>query len=170
MTIIAEDEGFDLGGTITYDTSTSTSNEETQPYGLTFNTDGSKMYLVGIIGNDVNEYALSTDFDISTAAFTHATSVAAQEGNPTAVAFSADGFKMFVIGLAGLNVNEYTLSVSFDVSTADYVDNNFVDRTNNLAQGINGIKTFSENVICSVASPTAINHLTRKDFLHHNKF
>ena len=50
----------------------------------------------------------------------------------------------------------------------DYVDNNFVDRTNNLAQAINGSKTFSENVICSVASPTAVNHLTRKDYVDNN--
>ena len=50
----------------------------------------------------------------------------------------------------------------------DYVDNNFVDRTNNLSQGINGIKTFSENVVCSVATPTAVNHLTRKDYVDNN--
>ena len=50
----------------------------------------------------------------------------------------------------------------------DYCDNTFLDRVNNLAQGINGIKTFSENVICSVATPTAINHLTRKDYVDNN--
>ena len=35
------------------------------------------------------------------------------------------------------------------VANRSYVDNNFVDRVNNLAQSINGVKTFSNNLTCS---------------------
>jgi len=45
------------------------SDEETKPRGITFNNDGSKMYIIGTTGDDVNEYNLSTNFDISTATF-----------------------------------------------------------------------------------------------------
>jgi len=62
-----------------------------------------------------------------------------------------------------------------------YVDSNFLDRTNNLTQNVNGEKTFTNNLIsnsqttfnnltpiCSVANPTAVNHLTRKDYVDSN--
>ena len=47
----------------------SVSDEEALPRGITFNNDGSKMYIVGWDGDDVNEYNLSTNFDVSTASF-----------------------------------------------------------------------------------------------------
>ena len=37
--------------------------------GMSFNNDGTKMFVSGTMGNDVNEYSLSTAFDISTATF-----------------------------------------------------------------------------------------------------
>jgi hypothetical protein len=52
------------------------------PTGMAFNTDGTKMFLVGNYGNDVDEYALSTGFDVSTATFTDSFSVSAQDGVP----------------------------------------------------------------------------------------
>ena len=45
------------------------SDEEIRPRGITFNNDGSKMYIIGSTDDDVNEYNLSTNFDISTATF-----------------------------------------------------------------------------------------------------
>ena len=35
-------------------------SEETEPQGLTFNNDGTKMFITGHDGDDVNEYTLST--------------------------------------------------------------------------------------------------------------
>ena len=90
----------------------------TSPQGVAFSSDGTKMFVVGNIGDDVNEYTLSTPFDVSTASFVDAFSVASQDTTPRGVAFSSDGAKMFVVGNAGDDVNEYTLSTPFDVSTA----------------------------------------------------
>ena len=89
---------------------------------MAFSADGSKMFVVGYAGADVNEYTMSTPFDVSTADFVDSFSVSSQDTFPTGVAFSADGSKMFVAGFEGQDVNEYTLSTSFDVSTADFVD------------------------------------------------
>jgi len=96
--------------------------QETEPTGVAFSTDGAKMFVVGRDGDDVDEYTLSTPFDVSTASFVDSFSVAAQDTFPTAVAFSSDGAKMFVLGEADAEVNEYTLSTPFDVSTASFVD------------------------------------------------
>ena len=80
------------------------------------------MFVVGVSGDDVNEYTLSTGFDVSTASFVDSFSVASQESNPSGVAFNNDGTKMFVLDYLGDDVNEYTLSTGFDVSTASFVD------------------------------------------------
>ena len=80
------------------------------------------MFVVGDDGDDINEYALSTAFDVSTAAFTDSFSVSAQDTFPTGLAFSADGTKMFVVENYGDDVNEYALSTAFDVSTAAFTD------------------------------------------------
>ena len=60
----------------------SVSAQDTSPSGLAFNTDGTKMFVAGNSGNDVNEYACTTGFDVSTCAFTDAFSVNAQETTP----------------------------------------------------------------------------------------
>ena len=49
--------------------------EESHPFGVTFNNDGTKMFMVGetsgkdCVADDVHEYVLSTPYDISTATF-----------------------------------------------------------------------------------------------------
>jgi hypothetical protein len=50
----------------------------------------------------------------------------------------------------------------------DYVDNNFVDRTNNLTQSINGLKTFSVFPQVSATTPILANELIRKDYVDNN--
>jgi DNA-binding beta-propeller fold protein YncE len=113
--------GFDVS-TASFVDSFSVAAQETNPNGIAFNTDGTKMFIVGASGDDVNEYTLSTGFDVSTASFVDSFSVSAQEINPSGIAFNTDGTKMFIVGRTGRDVNEYTLSTGFDVSTASFVD------------------------------------------------
>ena len=101
---------------------TSIRSQEVDPRGMAFSNDGTKMFVIGIAGKDVNEYTLSAPFDASTRTFVDATSISEQEDTPTGIAFSSDGAKMFVIGDEGDDVNEYTLSAPFDASTRIFVD------------------------------------------------
>ena len=90
------------------------------PTDLQFNNDGSKMYILGCRGDRVDEYDLSTPYDISTAGSspnrTQNTNVS--DSNPRAVVFSADGSKMFTIGLQNKSVREFSLSTPFNVTTS----------------------------------------------------
>ena len=113
--------GFDVSSTVTLVDCASVS-EESKPDELEFNPDGTKMFVMGESGDDVNEYTLSTGFDVSTATFVDSFSVNSEETVPTGLAFTYDGTKMFVVGWTGEDVNEYTLSTGFDVSTATFVD------------------------------------------------
>ena len=64
------------------------SAQETHQEDVAFNTDGTKMFIVGNAGDDVNEYTLSTGFDVSTASFVDSFSVSAQEIDPEDIAFN----------------------------------------------------------------------------------
>ena len=108
----------------------SVNSQETLAQGLAFNNDGTKMFVTGVTGDDVNEYALTTGFDVSTASWTALVSVSAQDAKPKAMAFNTDGTKMFILGESGDDVNEYTLSTGFDVtSTVTFIDSFSVTST-----------------------------------------
>ena len=108
----------------------SVGNREVHPQGLAFNNDGTKMFVVGMSGDDVNEYALTTGFDVSTATWTNLVSVSAQDIKPKAIAFNTDGTKMFILGESGDDVNEYTVSTGFDLtSTVTFIDSFSVTST-----------------------------------------
>lgn len=110
--------------------------QDTIPTGLFFKPDGTKMYIAGSQGDDVNEYDLSTAWDITTATYLQNFSVAAQEAIPFDLFFKPDGTKMYILGLSGLDVNEYSLSSAWDVSTASYVQNFSISARDNSPQGL----------------------------------
>ena len=103
--------------------STGVGAQEANPRGLFFKPDGTKMYITGNSGDDVNEYDLSTAWDPTTATFNQVFSVSSQEATPSGVHFKPDGTKMYIIGYTGDDINEYDLSTAWDVSTASYQQN-----------------------------------------------
>ena len=68
---------------------------------MAFSDNGLKMFVVGVRGDDVNEYTLSTAFDVSTASFVDSFDISSQDDSPTGLAFNNDGTKMFVAGNPG---------------------------------------------------------------------
>lgn len=106
--------------TASYTRSLSVLAQEAGALSLALKPDGTRLFVAGIFGDDINEYALSTAWNISTASHLGAESVATNADNPTGLAFSSDGTKMYVS--SGSNVAEYALSSAWDLSTASYVD------------------------------------------------
>jgi DNA-binding beta-propeller fold protein YncE len=99
----------------------SVASQEGSPTDVSFRPDGTKMYVVGFGNDNVNEYDLSTAWNISTASFLQSFSVASQEGSPGGLSFKPDGTKMYVVGSVSDMVSEYDLVTAWDVSTASYV-------------------------------------------------
>ena len=88
--------------------STKTVNDE--PQDVAFNDDGTRMYLLGADVDYICQYSLSTAFDLSTAFYLQQKfRVDAQDTFARGIAFSADGAKMFMTGVATNNVFEYDL-------------------------------------------------------------
>ena len=99
------------------------SGQDNTPRGLTFNNDGTKMFVAGNIGNDINEYTLSIGFDLSsTITYVGAFNVSTQDDTPQGIAFNNDGTKIFVAGNADDDINEYTLSCAFKVTASSTCD------------------------------------------------
>ena len=98
------------------------SSQESLPTDVTFNNDGTKMFVVGH-NDEVDEFILSTGFDLSsTITYVGAFNVSTQDDTPTGVTFNNDGTKMFVVGSGSGNVNEYTLSCAFKVTASSTCD------------------------------------------------
>jgi len=106
--------------TASYLQSFSVAAQDTNPGGLFFKTDGTKMYIVGVVNRIVYEYNLSTAWNISTASYLQSFSVAAQAG-PQGISFKDDGTKMYIVGAGSDNVYEYNLSTAWNISTASYL-------------------------------------------------
>jgi len=109
----------------------SVATQDSEPKGIAFSKSGTKMF---VVGNDndadgkVHEYTLTGAYCIGSASFVDSFSTAnsgASENNPTGIAFSKSGDKMFIVGATNNNqgkVSEYTLTTAWDVSTASFVD------------------------------------------------
>ncbi len=94
--------------------------QDTNPYGLFFKSDGTKMYVVGYHDDDILQYSLSTAWDLSTASYDNVNfSIASQEQNAVNLFFKSDGTKMYVMGY-NYTVYQYSLSTAWDLSTASY--------------------------------------------------
>ena len=119
--------------------------QDSTPQDIWFRADGFKMYMVGSANDRVYEYDLATAWNVSTATFVQFFSVAAQETAPVSIDFSSDGTRMYVLGATGLDINRYTLSTPWNISTAVFYNNfyigfqetspsgMFIDRSNGVA-------------------------------------
>jgi hypothetical protein len=104
----------------------SVSAQEGTPNGLFIGSAGTKMYVNGAVGDDVNEYTLGTAWNITTATFVTTFSTAGQDSSPQDVFFKPDGLSMFVMGNSPNRfVFQYTLSTAWSIATASYASKSF---------------------------------------------
>ena len=151
--INGDGSGFDISG------------QETVPRGLTFNNDGTKMIMVGDNGNDINEYTLSVGFDL-TSTVTHVGEfdISDQETNPQGIAFNTTGTKMFIVGNVGNDINEYTLSCAFKVTSSGKCEDP------PKIKDVRGINDAQINTAKKFAEDTRVATFKRLDILRANKY
>ena len=124
----------------------SLASQETQPEGVAFKPDGTKMFIIG--GTEyVHEYALSTAWNVSTASYTAEIAVTEETSTATGLDISADGTTMFVTGFGQDKIFKYTLSTAWDITSASYDSESFSvasqeDTPYGLRTGNNGTKTY----------------------------
>jgi 6-phosphogluconolactonase (cycloisomerase 2 family) len=127
----------DRGSDITYqydlstawDLSTASFTEPTTDYLVTQNVnptafnvsdDGGTLFVFGNISDTVDEYTLSTAWDVGSATYVDGYSPIAQDNTPAAMEVKPDGTKLYIVGEANDTIYQYSLSVAWDVSTTSY--------------------------------------------------
>jgi len=115
-------ENFDISTAFyaskSYDIDGPDDDREETPTGIAFSNDGRKMFVVGTENDNVYEFTLSENFDVSTASYVDSFDVSGAENDSRAIAFDYSGRYMFILGFQGKDVTVYKLSEPFDVSTA----------------------------------------------------
>lgn len=112
---------FDLS-TASYDSvSFSVASQDDSPFGILFNNDGTKLYMVGNTSDSVHQYSLSTAYNLSTASYDSVSfSFASQDATPLGIDFNNDGTKLYMVGNGNDAVYQYSLSTAYDISTLSY--------------------------------------------------
>ncbi|KKQ53758.1 MAG: hypothetical protein US83_C0009G0042, partial [Candidatus Falkowbacteria bacterium GW2011_GWC2_38_22] len=114
---------FDID-TCSYDSSLDISTNSTNPYGMTFNPDGTKLFVLGDYQDRIAEYHCSVGFDISTCVHDSNLSIAAYLNYQRGLAFNNSGTKMYFTAWANSytssNIYEFNCSSAYDISTCAY--------------------------------------------------
>ena len=101
--------------------SMSVGSQSINTLGMDMSADGAKCYVVGYSTKSVYQYDLSVAWDISTGTYASKyLDATTQQPGLSDVTFSADGTKCYIIGSSPAGINQYTLSVAWDISTGTY--------------------------------------------------
>jgi hypothetical protein len=96
--------------TATYDSkSMSVAGEDTSPYDIRFNEDGTKLFVLGLTNDTVYQYNLSTAYDVSTGTYSSISfSVTSQDNDPRGMGFGNNGTKMYIAGRTNDTIYQYS--------------------------------------------------------------
>jgi len=111
-------------------------SDESQPTGITFKPDGTKMFITGIDMDRILQYNLTTAFDVTSATLEKETAqISQQQNEPQDVKFNSDGTVIFILGKgeagrggdAKDGIHRWSLSTPYDIESLVVTDNDFTD-------------------------------------------
>ena len=139
--------------------------------GLAFNNDGSKMFVVkgensgNNADNKIEEYALSSAFDITTATLTGTfTPTSSSAADISGLAFNSSGTKMYHLDFDGDKVYEYSLTCPFKVTSSSKCDTPLKDKD------VRGIIDSQINTAKNFAKDSSQSAFKRLSILKANKY
>lgn len=89
--------------------------------GMSFNANGTKLYVLGQSGRVVRQYTLSSGWNLATASYdSKFLGVAAYDNTPQGVFIGNSGDDLYVIGSASDRVHQFNLGTTDDIATASY--------------------------------------------------
>lgn len=110
--------GWNLAGAVYDSKSFSLSSQSGNVRGVTFKTDGTKMYMAG--GQYIYQYTLSTAWDVSTASYDNVSKYTWDTYSLTNCFFKPDGTKFYLVEINEDRIRQYSLSTPWDISTLTY--------------------------------------------------
>jgi DNA-binding beta-propeller fold protein YncE len=128
--------------------------------GIYFKSDGTSLYVMGDTSDRVDQFNLTTAWDISTATYASKTfSISGQEANVSALFFKSDGSSFYIVGTTNDTIYQYSLTLSWDISTASYSGKSYL--ITNLEATSSGLFFSSDGTSCYILGNTSdtINQL-----------
>jgi len=117
---------WDVTSAVYNGNSFSISGQDITPTGISFKSDGLKMFILGKDNDTVYEYDLSIPWDVTSAVYNgNSFFVGGQDTNGEDIIFKSDGLKMLILGNDNDTVYEYDLSIPWDITSAAYNGNSF---------------------------------------------
>ena len=97
---------------------------------IAFSSDGTKMCLLDSFYDNIEQYTLSTAFDISTASNRKVRDISDQVSTPIGFGFSNDGNSVFILDSSGPEIVKYNLGSSWDVDDSGWAHDSSFTLTN----------------------------------------
>ena len=94
------------------------SGEDTNFTGMAFNDDGTKVFMVGDLTDELYAYNVLTPYDLAGGIFYSGNSFPiGQDGSPGGITFNDDGTKFFIIGGSTATLYEYDLTTPYSLAS-----------------------------------------------------
>ena len=148
---------FDISNASYDNLSFSVSSQEYKPQGLAFNSDGTKMFVVGTGSDSVHQYSMTKGFSMAAGNVTYdnlsfALAVTGQgDASGFDIEFDPSGTKMFAIAVEGDRIYQYSLTNGFSLASGNVTfDSMFYlgsqgNNPTSVAFNTNGTKMFVTN-------------------------
>lgn len=133
------------------------SSQEQFPNGVFVHPDGAYLYVSGVGSDSVLKFAMQTAWDLSTAVYDSAFSVANDESVIRAVAFKPDGTVMYIVGSSSDEVIQYGLSTAWDITSATQTSSISVAGQETFPFGLAFSGDGSKMFIVGIETPASIN-------------
>ena len=137
--------GFDISSTVTYLRSHDISSTNSNPLSLIFSSDGKTMFVLDKANEEVEEYFLTTGFDLTTATLIE-TFKDSDLVRPYSIALNNTGTKLFIAQNHNHYVRSYTLGAANNLSTPVISTFSPADNATGIELDANIVLTFDEIV------------------------
>jgi WD40 repeat protein len=147
---------YDLGtafdiSTATYGRNFSVGTQTGTPFGLAFQTDGSRMFVASNSDNTIYGYNLSTDFNVTTASYWSSEAIGSFNTSIEDVLFKPDGTEMYVVGRGPYAIEVFSLATPWFFYSAVYVGRVSTVSGNDMAFGDGSLSNLSQGRYLGIA-------------------
>ena len=98
----------------------SVASQDTNPFSIVFNNDGTKLFMVGF-NRSIYQYSLPTPFILTGMSYDSVSfSVNSQDTEPRSIVFNNDGTKLFMVGSISDTIHQYSLPTPFILTGMSY--------------------------------------------------
>ena len=158
-TIVEFDLGtpFDVESAVYSQTGLDFSTYQNLPQGFHWSGDGTKVFIVGTTGTDVDCYTLSTAWDVSSMSYTN--SYDHGVSSALSVTFTSDGTVMLVSEGTGV-VTQFNLATAWDLTTAAAASK-ATDVVPPVSTGIESVRLFGNKMVALSSATTPKLHRFR---------